>query len=122
MMDTNAKPEPPKHPAELLALWRREGDWVTVPDNFWRQARDDMKQFCKMGWGRTAWHLGWTPDDLFGLRRSVRDGKLITDHWGLVARLQGGSMIVIDSKSALYRHHKKTFLFRKSAVKAKTAA
>jgi hypothetical protein len=123
-MTEAVEPQKPKHPPELVVLWRREGDWKLIPDDRWRQAREDLQRFCEAGWASLAYSLRWTPSGLYGVQAAMRDGKLTIIHIGIVGRLKGGSVLAIDTCSVLYRHHssKKTVAFRKPGEQVIAAA
>jgi hypothetical protein len=125
---TDIKPEPkPRHPPEILALWHRQGNWKKAPDKTWQLIRNDVKRFHDLGWAQTAYELGWTPNELYGLRLAVPGSKRPIEHLGMACCLHGGYIIMMDTNHALYQHgcSRKTFTYRRPLLKAtsgKTAA
>jgi hypothetical protein len=95
--------------AAISALRRREGEWKSVPHEHWRQTIRDLDSFCEMGWARLARQLGWEAPVLYGVvaEQNLDGTKCL--NVGLVGRLQGGSIMMLSSKSVVIRwHHCKT--------------
>jgi hypothetical protein len=96
---------PPTYAFEVAfeALERHRPDYVEA--NHWRQAVEDGRRFLGK-WDEQAAALGWTADDLFGLRTPPAqphpsyDRLARYDQMGLIWLLCGRSVVALTETSA----------------------